>query len=506
MFHKEHRYFFLLLIFFAGFMLFGSKVLACQEDKPLRYEIDVNALIVPIFAVDAKGKPVYDLKKEEITLLVNTEPVDIAAFTVFKVEGEKRVASESIEEDEGGQRLAQSEGSINFIIFDAISNSQKGLKRARKIALGIINESPSTDAFVILESDPKTGFHYVIGPETDKKKLESAIKEVVKLAGQRYFYPSQYFKDMGGNTVHAQGIGDISSWEYRARLFEIAIQKAKSDREDYQNDISTFLHSLSQMKYTLKTITRPKNVFLVSGGIPASSLGRELIRYYKFMSEAAKAINYGGSTLYLVDPVPPTDTSSSYSMKYMARVSGGKYFGGTNPEKIVYDVTNNTRAYYELAFLPKQSPEDKLRIELKCKRKGITLNTINYAEKGKPYKEMEELQKKLFALNVVTGGSWSRIVGDVKKAKYKSLKSTKESTNIHASKRIQILIPENMKNHNVDIFVVNLDPSTMKANFGIANQMVNQELEVDVPVEEEKVQFVVIVEPIKTLCLYNQVK
>jgi hypothetical protein len=193
-------------------------------------------------------------------------------------------------------------------------------------------------------------------------------------------------------------------------------------------------------------------------------------------------------------------------MKYMAKVSGGEYFGGTNPEKIVSNVTNNTRAYYELAFMPNQSPGDKLRIELKCKRKGITLHTIKYAEKGKPYKEMEETQKKLFALNVITGGSWSRIVGDLKKVKYKSLKSTKGSTNIHPSKRIRIQIPENMNNHNVDIFMVNLDPRTMKANFGITNQMVNQVLEIDVPVEEEKVQFVVIVEPIKTRCLYNQVK
>jgi len=506
MFHKKHRYFFLLLILFTGFMLFGSKVLACQEEKPLRYEIEVNALIVPIFAVDANGKPVYDLKKEEITLLVNAEPIDIAEFTAFQVEGEKRVARKHIE-DEGGQRLAQSaEGSINFLIFDAVSNNQKGLKRARKIALGIINESPSTDAFVILESDPKTGFHYVIGPETDKKKLGSAIKEMVKLAGQRYFFAYNYFKDMGGRSVHLQGRFDETTWEYRAILFGIAIQKAEAGKKEYQKEISTFLHSLSQMKYTLKTITQPKHVYLVSGGIPSSSLGHELIRYYRFISEAAKAINYGGSMLYLVDPVPPSDTSSSYSMKYMAKVSGGKYFGGTNPEKIVSRVTNNTRAYYELAFMPNQSTGDKLRIELKCKRKGVTLQTIKYAEKGKPYKEMEETQKKLFALNVITGGSWSRIVGDLKKVKYKRVKSTKGSTNIHQSKRIRIQIPENMNNHNVDIFVVNLDPKTMRAKFGITNQMVNQELEIDVPLEEEKMQFVVIVDPIKTLCLYNQVK
>lgn len=503
MLHKEHKSFILLLVFFTGFILFGSKVLPCQEDKPLEYEVDVNALIIPVFAVDSKGNPVYDLKKEEIKLLVNAKPIDIAEFTAFQVEGEKRVARRHIE-GEGDQRLAQTGSSINFIIYDAVSNTRKGLNRAKEIALGIINGSPSTDAFVIVESDPRNGFRYVTGPETDKKKLEREIKKISKIANPRTFFASRKFRQMGGYNV--SGGGEIGDAAYRAVLFDIAIRNAETDREEYRKEVRTFLHSLSQMKYALKTITQPKNVFLISSGIPTSSLGKQVIRYYKFMSDAAKAINYGGSMLYMVDPVPPRNISLSHSLKYMARVSGGKYFGGSSLKKIISRVKNNTRAYYELAFLPGQSSGDKMRIELKCKRKGVTLHTVNYAEKGKPYKEMEALQKKLFALSVVTGGSWSRIVGDVKKVKYKKLKSIKKRTGIKRSKRIRVPIPENIKGHNLDIFVINLDPKTMKANIGVMKRMVNGDLEVDVTVEKEKVQFVVIVEPIETLCLYNQVK
>ncbi|UCH95745.1 MAG: hypothetical protein JSV88_02560 [Candidatus Aminicenantes bacterium] len=511
MFSKAFKSFFIILVFFTGFVLLGSGVLAHQEHKPLEYEVDVNAIILPIFAVDSKGEPIYDLKKEEIELLVNNNPVEIFEFTAFQVEEQKRVTVE-----DGKIEVMKAEARINFIIFDAISNSQKGLKRAKEIALGIINESPSTDAFVILGCDPKTGFRYITGPETDKKKLGSAIKEVAKLAGQRYFSAWRNFRRMGGHNVLGGGSrsgtgsndldldgGDIASWEYRAVLFDAAIRNAEAGRKEYRKEIRTFLHSLSQMKYALKTITQPKHVFLISGGIPSSSLGSHLVRYYKFMSESAKAINYGGSMLYMVNPVPPFNTSIPHSLKHMARESGGKYFGGSSLEKIVKQVKNSTRAYYELAFFPGQSTVEKLRIKLKCKRKGVTLHTVNYAEKGKPYKEMESLQKKLFALSVITGGSWSRIVGDVKKVKYKKTKASNIGSN---SKRIRVPIPENIKDHHVDIFVVNLDPKTMKANIGIVNQVVNRELEVDVPVEKEKMQFFVIVEPAKTLCLYNQVK
>ena len=503
----EKRFFITVVI--TGLVLTGINGYAYQEHERLEYEVNVNAINIPVFAVDSKGDPVFDLRQDEIELTVNKKLFTIANFNAYQVEEQKRVNKE-----EGKMEVMKAEARVNFIIFDALSNSATGLKQAKAIALGIINESPSTDAFVILESKPHSGFRYITGPETDKKQLADAIKTVSKIAEQQFFSPSKRFREMGGNNVlssgspTSQGGGAISgadsTWEYRAMIFENAIRNAISDRDEYNKDLNVFFHSLSQMKYALKTITQPKHVFLVSGGVPGSAIAGDVVRYYDFMSEAAKAINYGGSMLYMINPIPIPDPSAAHSLKFMAKESGGKYFSGSSVDEIVNQVKNSTRAYYELTFFSDQVEKDKLQIKLNCKREGVTLNTVNYAEKGKPYKDMEPLQKKLFAMSVITGGSWSRIIGTVKEVKYKKIKTPNTAS---ASKRITVPLPDNMTDTRLDIFVLNLEPNTMKANIGIKNQTVNQtDLEIDIPIEKDKMQFFVIVDPDKTFCLYNHVK
>ena len=55
---------------------------------------------------------------------------------------------------------------------------------------------------------------------------------------------------------------------------------------------------------------------------------------------------------------------------------------------------------------------------MECKRKNVELISVNYTEKSTPYSRMNETEKKLFALNVINGGSWSRVTAKVGKIKY----------------------------------------------------------------------------------------
>ncbi|NIM18315.1 MAG: hypothetical protein GTO45_40565 [Candidatus Aminicenantes bacterium] len=48
-----------------------------QEHKPLHYDLSVKALQVPFVVVDSRGRPVFDLKQEELELVVNGKSVDI---------------------------------------------------------------------------------------------------------------------------------------------------------------------------------------------------------------------------------------------------------------------------------------------------------------------------------------------------------------------------------------------------------------------------------------------
>jgi VWFA-related protein len=492
---------------------------APAQQRGLEYEVNVRAMIIPLFAVDAKGSPVYDLKEGDIQLLVDGKPVDIAQFTAFTLREQERVKAAAAP---AARKLpvpgeeVEAMGRISFIILDSVANDKKGIGRARKIAVGIINNSPGKDAFVILESNPGSGLKYIMGPETDKKKLTAVIKKIKMFAGSAY--SSKRRKPLGIDASGARSVKEpqepVNSGksvessdrmrDYRRHMLKVKMQKAENERTDYRMMMQRFAFSLGQLKYALQTIIQPKTVFLISGGVPAYQLQYDVIRYHKFLGASARAINQGGGLLYVVNSVRPKRAGAGETLKHMADVSGGKYFAGSDTGRIVSHVKSHTTAYYELAFYPGKAVKNNLRIKVKCKRKGVEINTVNHAERGKPYKEMKTLQKKLFALSVVTGGSWSRIVGRVQKIKIKKIK--KDSS--PSAKTVALKLPAVLADKDVDIFTVNLDPLTMKANITLARKRAvsGKRMEINVPVEKDRTQHVVIVEPAKTFCVYNQVK
>ena len=80
---------FLVLFIFLPTMCLHSRQ-QVDPDKPLQYEVSVSAQLVPIFAVDSRGNPVYDLEQEEIQLYVDGKPVDIFFFNSYRLESEEK--------------------------------------------------------------------------------------------------------------------------------------------------------------------------------------------------------------------------------------------------------------------------------------------------------------------------------------------------------------------------------------------------------------------------------
>jgi len=477
-----------------------------QEHDPLEYNVSVRAQIIPIFAVDEKGEPVFDLKEEDIEFFVDGKPGKIALFSSPYTEaGKKKV--ETIQANNESKPIEfQSPNRINFLVVDSLSNSQKGLAYAKKIARGIIEQSPSTDAFVIMESTFMKGFRYIGGPEEDKKKLIGYLDKLEKLEFDRSFSGSNF---MAGNPASSTtgSTGSVNDLQASGNILNMLTNESKTDANAYQEILKNYFNTLVQLKYTFKTISNPKHVYIISGGFTTSFMASKIARYFQFLGDAAKAINNGGCSLTIIDSIPNQPTEFTHPLKTFAEEGGGKYIkGNSDYKKTIAQTRKNTRAYYELAFFPGE--EKNMKIEVKCKRDGVSLQTIKHAEIGKSYKEMEPLQKEIFAINVITNGSWSRIVGNVEQVKFKQVKKENSNQDKTQSKTkyIQVPIPEKIKGRDVEIFAINLDPETMKANIIKTNQTAGQFIEVSVPVEEKKLQYVVIVEPSTTHCLYNLVQ
>jgi len=503
-----------------SFGLFPGQTNQIEHD-PLHYDVQVTAQVIPIFAVDKKGNPVYDLKQEEIELYINKKPYKILDFMSYQVieEAEKKedlnkadikeeqiqtVTGKTGEEQVKRKIKIKSPERINFIILDGISNSKSGVRNGKKLAIEIIKSAGPADSIVLLQAAPRIGLRYLIGPEKDKTKLIRALDSIYKNPDWVTLVPYRSTaRSMGrrrdeGSTELLTSLNVMSNAEMSALIW------------GHKKQMEQFGKTIREFRYALKTIRLPKTVFLLSGGIQELSGDRNyysnynLTNYYIIMKQAAIDVNKGGSLLYLVNPIPET-LKIRQALSVMSEVSNAKCVSGRDVIEMVKQLKNNTTAYYEVAFSHKPELGENFKIKIKCKRKGVRLNTLKYGEKAKPYAEMPKLQKELYALNVVTGGSWSRMVGKVKPTVYRKLQETTGKKTI--IKKINVTIPRELIGKKLDVFTLNVDPATLKADIKVDRRRVGEKENLDVEVEAQKgkTQYIVIIEPEKTHCVFTRV-
>jgi hypothetical protein len=221
-----------------------------------------------------------------------------------------------------------------------------------------------------------------------------------------------------------------------------------------------------------------------------------------------KSINKGGSVLYTINPRRTSDindeeASGEMSLRYMAGESGGKYFAGSKPKKIIQRVKKTTAAYYELFYSIIPDMGSDMNVRLECRREGIRIHSLSHTEKNRPYHRMEPVQKKLFALNVVTGGSWSRIVGRVMQVKYSKAKPAKGESEKAVTLRVPL--PDVMRNRKVDMFLIHMDPDTQKTEINLLSSSVTDVVNIKFKPGKDRKQFFVVIEPTTPYCIYNKI-
>ncbi len=482
----------LILAFLVS--LLPGQTAAQKDKKKLEYEVSVRAQLVPVFAVDKDGNPVYDLKMNEIELQADGKPTDIIYFNTYRIEDQpgKQPPAQTLQ---APQTPHKSPERINFIIMDTLVSNKNIMGLSRAIAMGIIDKATPGDGFIILESNQVTGLQYIVGPEKNKKKLADALMKIEKrFLRRRMTVSASLIKEKQRAAGPAKAMLEAV---YGAKL-----NQAFKERERYQSDIRVLAQSVQQLKYALKTITLPKTVFLITSGPMQYAMGRMPVTYYRFLEDAAKAVNLGGSMFYLVNPLMYRSENKRKELKFVTDAVAGKYIQGKNIREIVDNVKKSTSAYYELAFYPSQKNGLKNRIQLKCKRKGVELTTIRFSEKGKPYLKMNPMEKKLFALNIVNRGSWSRMTAKVGRIKYKKLEKENGPVPI---KTIQLNIPPFMRNRQSDVLLVHVDPQTQKATVQLEKKSLGEKENVRVPLLPDRDAYFVIIDPRMPVCIYNKV-
>lgn len=506
---------------------------AREQKDPITHKVSVDVMLVPIFARGADGEPVFDLKKKDFELYANGTLFNIDEFIKFDFEHWEQTLEEVKTKSEETAEQPKQPSRAVFIIIDSVFNRVPSFRRSKQIAIDIINSGSPDDMFIILENTAAGGPRHIAGPDTSKEEI---IKEIKKLR-----LPSNKWDRNLHLTREWNILADTNMYDpaFVAASMENLTRKDKYlEQMAYKNQAHHFARFLARFKYVLRTITRPKVVFLVSEGIARAAFKTlekpEVVeaygrfhsaltvdektvaeqnefrdqRLFKDLQQVVEAINQGGSVLYTINPGKfehDDEASGAMSLRFLAHESGGEYIAGSDVNKVVKNVKRTTAAYYELVFTPTADlGHQDIDIEVKCKRPGVTVNTFKKTERARPYFKMEPVEKKLFAFNMVTGGSWSRLMGKVVRIQYRGLRNEKVGDEI--ATMIEIPLPGKMKDRNLDIFAIQLNRETKKANIEFLTYKAKDRVNLIVKKRPETMEFFVIIEPVFAYCIYNQIK
>jgi hypothetical protein len=365
-----------------------------QEHREIIEEVEVKWWLVPVFALGKDGKAILDLKAEDLEVMLNGNRLTTFEFYKRTYGVTREEENQPPPEKPGPQEKSLTQEKLVVLLFDLTMCSRNSLLGAKLIAEKIITEADKDTRITILSIEKFAGLNLIGEGGSDKEKLIRMVRNGIKVNRPPGFGNLHLSAFSGGGKYTA---GELAFFE------DVSGSYLKRITGGFFNSIDSlylYLNSLSVNKY----------VYFFTEGIPDRIMGTgkgSRSYYYRYLKEAARQLGRSGAMLFIINSSgtridTPFSRPGENSLRFLAKESGGTYLAGYN-EIIEQKLENLHRAYYEISFPDLPGLKGNLRqVSIVSKRKGINIHTLHSLEKSKGYFQMNDLEKELLAINLVT--------------------------------------------------------------------------------------------------------
>lgn len=413
--------------------------------------VSVNWWQVPVIAVDKNGNSVTDLKPGDISILVNKQPV-----STFHLYRHAFSASHMSTETKEAKPVKEFKTKKNMVVllFDLALSTSTANQWSRPIVKEIMGRTPPDTHFVILTIEPFKGLNFVGEVKAADKEKIFAFLDKVKTAREmnaRSVRASELVHNHGGR-----------GGKYTASEMEFI---ARNAARHHKRQAMAFLNSFKTLHLYLNSIDDNKFIYFFSEGIYNQLVwktkgGRSMYDFYQ--KNAARLLNRCGAMLFIINPMGaeqyfskgvrrPGDSNSysgEHGLRLMARESGGKYLEGA-PKVIAQKIQHMNRAFYEASFPDVPGLKGNIRsITIKSNREGVIIHSLRSLEKSKTYAQMNDTEKEMTALNLVTNNSLMRNILSVDHAKVTQMDKGEKNMTYY------VTLPPGFVKQNVDLYRV----------------------------------------------------
>lgn len=395
--------------------------------------IDVEIKVVPFYAVDAEGKPVFDLKRDEVEIRVDGKPVTLDTFDAPRSPQAPAAAPAVAAPDAPAPKLemAGTDGSHPapqrrhlVLFFDVAFSRVSGFQKAQTFARKMIEDAPEQDYLYLLVHDFKSGLKQELGPiAADAAGKAKMIEHIRKMK-----------PEIGQLDAHAEG---------RVDLYKSGSPKQKGMTMDQNTAINAALrtNSQAQLEGTARSLSKsielvteqfqrihePKLlVYLAQSMDPglywvgsdvalqfgASASSWSHINSYQYRGlhglydKPLRDLADTGAMSLFVD-LDEQEGSSQSSLQHMALNGGGLYLGGVDAAQAVRRAENATAAYYEAGFYLNDQTRaaSRAKIDIVINRPGVRTFSAGALKVRDTWRGLTEEARRLLIVDLIEGNA-----------------------------------------------------------------------------------------------------
>ena len=396
--------------FFCALALSGAVAAGAQE--PPRFQedkaIDVEVKIVPFYAVDEEGRPVYDLKQEEVEIRVGGAPVALQSFDRYAISGEGS-------QPRAGSSAPPAPRNV-FFLFDVGFSSPAGLDTSRRLATGLVENWPGTDRLHLLVNT-QAGMESRLGPlAADRQGKRSLLTEIQSLKPEVRRLHLGLDDDFGPTVGSIGGAGVGSQMEHNYDAMR------GSARGEHHSAAKGFAESLESLAGDLRRLSGPKLLLIFSQGVDpelyfdgdtGNGMGSD--ESIRITSRRAPplldrfkgpldALTDSGTLALFVNATQ--DSVLENAMRHMARTTGGLYLDGVDRRGLERRIAASTAAYYEAGFQPTGPLLAAARggVEVVVRRPGVKAWAPAAVRTRETYRGLNANERKMLVIDLVSGG------------------------------------------------------------------------------------------------------
>ena len=366
-----------------------------QEHEKIVEEVSVNWWQVPVFAVDDNGNPVTDLQPGDIQVQLNGQ--QIPDFILYK---RSFTVTQQGKDMERPQQLPIQKNKVLFLLFDQSLSSETSTGEAKVIAKKIIKDAKEPTRFIVMTIDAFSGLQYIGEGSGDNKDqlIQMIDRNVTRKTNRRSIALEDFIAGV-------QNDGKYEAADIRFLL--------ESTSKWNRRKSMGFFYAFETLYLFLNSIEDNKFIYLFSEGLSnflmkktSRNVGGDIGKYYYYFKQVANALSRSGAVVFIINPMgvltSNTNASGKDTLHLLAKESGGTYLEGSH-EKIMERLENMHRAYYEISFpdIPQLKGHTR-QVSITPKRKNIKIHSLRILERRKPYEEMNNIEKELLVLNLIT--------------------------------------------------------------------------------------------------------